>query len=75
MGKSKSRLRFEKVASKRVQNILNSLASLSKCSNKYNYEYTKEDVDKMIREIKASVSTTEASFKGSLHDSHSRFKF
>ena len=75
MNKSKSRLRFEKVASKRVQNIINGLASLSKCSNKYNYEYSKEDVDKMIREIKSSVSKTEAAFKGGLKDNQSNFRF
>ena len=75
MNKSKSRLRFEKVASKRVQNIINGLASLSKCSNKYNYEYSKEDVDKMIREIKSSLSKTEATFKASLNDNQSDFKF
>ena len=39
MSKSIQRQRFEKVASKRVQNIIDSLNSLSKCSNNYNYEY------------------------------------
>ena len=63
MEKSKNRLRFEKVATKRVQKLLDNLSSLSKCSNIYNYEYTKEDIDSMMKEIKSSVSITESIFR------------
>ena len=52
MNKSIHRERFEKVASNRVQKTIDSLNSLSKCSNIYNYEYNKEDVDVMMKEIK-----------------------
>ena len=63
---SKQRQRFEKVASKRVQNIIDSLNSLSKCSNTYNYDYGKNDIDLMMKEIKNTLSITEASFRTNL---------
>jgi hypothetical protein len=56
------RERFETVASKRVQNILDGLEVLSKCANKNNYEYSKEDVQKMFKAIKDKVKNTEAIF-------------
>ena len=75
MNKLIQRDRFEKVASKRVQNIINSLISLSKCSNSYNYSYNKEDVDLMIKEIKNALAKTEASFRSNLKGQKSNFKF
>ena len=75
MEKSKNRLRFEKVATKRVQKILDNLSSLSKCSNIYNYEYAKEDIDSMMKEIKSSVSVTESIFRSNLKSNNSKFKF
>ena len=51
MEKSQKRQRFEKVASNRVQKILNLLSLLQNCSNKNNYEYTEDDVEHMFTEI------------------------
>ena len=45
------RERFEDVAGKRVQMVLERLEGLSKCANKRNYEYTPQDVEKMFRAI------------------------
>lgn len=51
MSKSEKRLRFEKVASKRVQKIIDTLDLLANCSNKGNYEYDENDVEQMFGEL------------------------
>ena len=51
MEKSLKRQRFEKVASNRVQKILDFLNLLQNCSNRNNYEYTEDDVEHMFSEI------------------------
>lgn len=60
------RQRFEKVANKRVNNIIHYLNLLSNCSNTYNYEYTKEDVEKIFREISKKVTYSKSLFSNSL---------
>ena len=51
MSKSEKRLRFEKVASKRVQKIIDTLDLLANCANKGNYEYDEKDVEQMFSEM------------------------
>ena len=53
------RERFETIAANRVHKAIVLLDSLSKCSNKYNYEYNKADVDKMFRELKNALDKCE----------------
>ena len=69
------RARFETVAARRVQKIIDSLDSLSKCSNKHNYEYTKQDVDKMLNEIKSKLRSVETSYIDGLGKGKSKFQF
>lgn len=59
---SDKRNRFEKVAQKRVQGILDKLRLLGNCSNRNNYSYTEEDIKKMFDAIKESVKETEMRF-------------
>ena len=66
MAKSARRTRFEKVASNRVSNILKSLDSLEKCSNKNNYEYSGEDVKKMEKALKDKLNNTLKSFSNEI---------
>ncbi len=76
MGDSPRRLRFEKVAANRVANILKGLESLSKCSNKNNYEYSQTDIRKMEKALKDKVSETIKSFTKELEKGKgSEFKF
>lgn len=63
----KKRERFVRIAGSRVNNILNTLDNLSKCSNKNNYNYSKEDIAKMMAAIKEKVRTTEQSFSEELN--------
>ena len=69
------RERFEIVAANRVHKAIVLLDSLSKCSNKYNYEYNKADVDKMFRELKNALDKCEKSFRVRIDDRKERFKF
>ncbi|QBA64228.1 hypothetical protein [Muriicola soli] len=67
--------RFKRVASRRVENILNDIQSLSKCSNKNNYEYTEADVNKMLKAIRDEIKILETLFKKNLKDDISTFNF
>jgi len=58
--------RFKRVASKRVDKLLQGIRSLSKCSNINNYEYTEDDVQKMIKAIKEELKTMETLYKKNL---------
>lgn len=74
--KSQKRIRFEKIASNRVQRILDTLNSLSNCSNKNNYEYNKEDTDIMFKSLKDKLRETELIFQSKINKTESnKFKF
>ena len=51
MTKSEKRLRFEKVASKRVQKVIDTIDLLANCANRGNYEYEEKDVEQMFAEM------------------------
>ncbi|CAI8347549.1 MAG: Uncharacterised protein [Bacteroidota bacterium] len=67
--------RFKRVASKRVDNLLSGIRSLSNCSNTNNYEYTEEDVQKMIKAIKDELKTMETLYKKNLNKNTDSFNF
>ena len=74
--KSLRRERFENVAARRVQRIIDYLDSLSNCSNKSNYEYSDEDVKKMFRAIRDAVTKSETTFSRQINkESKNNFKF
>jgi hypothetical protein len=60
--KSTRRERFENVAARRTQRILEFLDSLSNCANKSNYEYSESDVKKMFKAIREATNRSEAAF-------------
>lgn len=73
---TKRRDRFEKVASNRVQKIIDFLALLGNCANKNNYEYSEKDVELMFREINKSLKETKLLFDKELSKTNkSGFKF
>lgn len=70
------RQRFEKVASNRVQRILDTLILLQNCAKKNNYEYDEKDVEMMFSEIARSVKESKAVFQNELSKGNRRgFKF
>lgn len=66
MEKSLKRQRFEKVASNRVQKILDFLNLLQNCSNRNNYEYTEEDVEYMFSEIQKALKDARNAYSNEL---------
>ena len=58
------RERFVKIAERRVNQILDGLDNLNKCSNRRNYEYTEDEVRKIFREIEKKVRDTKRLFQG-----------
>lgn len=60
------RQRFEKVAGKRVQKIIDFLTLLQNCSNRNNYEYTETDVEHMFSEISKVLKETRAKYQAEL---------
>lgn len=62
MDKSPKRLRFEKVASNRVQKVIDYLRLLQNCTNRNNYEYTEADVERMFNEIQRSLKETKEAY-------------
>ena len=66
--------RFEDVATKRVNNILNSLQSLQKCSNKNNYTYTPAQTKKMFKALQDELDKTKQAFNED-KASKSEFRF
>jgi hypothetical protein len=70
------RERFEVVAGKRVQVILDKLDLLGNCANKNNYEYESSDVVKMFTAIKESLKRAEIRFEDELSKQEKKkFKF
>jgi len=69
------RQRFKRVAAKRVEKLIHGIRSLSKCSNKNNYDYSEEDVHKMIKVIREELKTMETLYKKNLKNDTEPFNF
>lgn len=67
MNKQIKRQRFEKVASNRVQRILDTFELLKNCSNQNNYEYYESDIEKMFSEISKALKETKTVFEKELN--------
>jgi len=65
---------FLRLATKRVSSVLKSLRILGNCSNRNNYEYTSEQIEKMFETIQVGLNTTEAKFTPSKKEQES-FEF
>ena len=72
---SEKKDRFKNVAGRRVQKVLDDLESLSKCANKSTYEYTEEDVRKMIKAINEKVTLLKVAFSASSKSGKQTFEF
>ena len=67
--------RFKTVAGRRVQKVLDEMENLSKCSNKGSYEYTDEEVKKMMRAIREKVKFLDVAFNSGTKSSKQTFEF
>ena len=66
--------RFKRVASKRMQNVLKEMSSLENCSNTNTYDFTTNDVNKMIKTLNEKIQEIRISYKKGLSDNN-KFKF
>lgn len=60
--KSEKRERFERVSKYRVNMILHYLRLLENCSNKYQYQYSQEDVEIMFGTLDNALQKTRTAF-------------
>ena len=72
MEKNEKRERFEKVASNRVQRIIDTLALLKNCSNRGNYDYSADDVELMFHSIGKALRDAKAAFVSELENTEKR---
>ena len=70
-----NRERFNNVAGKRVQKVLESIDSLSKCSNRNNYDFNKEDISKMTKSIREKGRLLESSYTSNTKTTKNSFQF
>ncbi len=66
------RERFQRLATKRTQKILDQLRLLGNCSNTSNYTYTDDEVKKIFTAIRKELDEQEARF---VSDSKKRKRF
>lgn len=67
--------RFKNVAGRRVQKVLDDIESLSKCANKSTYEYSDDEVRKMLKAINEKVILLKAAFTASSKSGKQTFEF
>lgn len=69
------RKRFTKVASNRVQKIIDYLNLLQNCANRRNYEYDEDDVNHMFDEISKALRETKAVYANELSKNNAKGGF
>ena len=62
MNDESNRERFVRLAEARTQKIIDTIKLLGNCSNRYVYEYTEKDVEKIFSTIEAELKTAKAKF-------------
>ncbi|HCL06022.1 MAG TPA: hypothetical protein DHW64_08695 [Chitinophagaceae bacterium] len=67
--------RFKNVAGRRVQKVLDDIESLAKCSNRSTYDYTDEEVRKMLRAINEKVTQLKIAFNSNSKSGKQTFEF
>ena len=73
---SERRKNFERVAAKRVDKILEAMRLLGNCSNRNNYEYSREDVEAMFNAIRSATKQAQLKFDSEVDRTEpKKFKF
>jgi hypothetical protein len=67
------REKFVRLAESRVENALRNINLIGNLANKSNYEYTQDDVDKILKALRSAVSNLEKTFSSS-KSSRNKFK-
>ena len=64
MSNETKREKFVRLAENRVNSVLKGIELLGNLSNSSNYDYNKEDLDKIIKSLKTAVSDLEKNYNG-----------
>ena len=75
MAENSRRKRFTKVATNRVQKIIDYLNLLQNCSNRRNYEYDEEDVNHMFEEISKALKDAKSVYANELKKGNGKSEF
>lgn len=75
MTENSRRKRFTKVATNRVQKIIDYLNLLQNCSNRRNYEYDEEDVSHMFEEISKALKDAKSVYANELSKGNGKSGF
>lgn len=67
--------KFKRIALSRTNKIIDMIDLLGNLSNKSNYDYTDEEVDKMFRAIEASLRNTKSKFSSTAYPKRKKFEF
>jgi len=67
---SQSRENFVRLAEARTTRLLKDIDLLSNLSNRSNYTFTEEDVNKIFRAVQKKLRETEAKFRTSIKQLH-----
>jgi DNA-binding transcriptional regulator GbsR (MarR family) len=63
MNKEDKNLKFKRVATKRVNDILKKFDLLENCANKSHYNYTNDEVNKIFKTLEKRLKEVKASYK------------
>ena len=70
-----NRDKFTRIASKRMSNVLKEMKRLQNCSNTRFYEYSEQDVDKMMKALNSAMKSLKASYDQGVNSNKNDFKF
>lgn len=65
--------RFKRIAEARTNKIIDTMRLLGNCSNKNNYEYTKDEADKILKALEQELRDLKNKFYDSIK-SNDKFK-
>lgn len=68
MDQAKKKENFKRLAEKRTQTIIDNIRILTNLSNLNNYDYEKEDVDKIFKAIEESLKAAKKEFNKELNN-------
>lgn len=68
------RQKFKRLAEKRVSNMLKTIRLVGNLSNKSNYDYTSNDVEKIFSVIQRELKTCRAKFANGTDESANNFR-
>ena len=62
--------KFRRIATSRTQKVLDALRILGNCANTQTYEYTREEVEKIFKNIRATTEEIKQKFMIKISDKH-----